>query len=101
MMTRTLFLFAALLTTGAAHATPSMTGMDMSAMPMGKSAATNAINPLAGLTMDQQMALCARLESLKTQGRTLTQQMRGQLKACETMTMGMNQKPAPSGTLDR
>lgn len=56
---------------------------------------------LAGLTMDQQMELCERLETLKTQSKPLTPKMQQQLKACQAMSMDAPSDTAPDATQDR
>lgn len=105
---RKIFLaLTALLATGTAYADPSMPGMDMSgksSMTMPSSA--KAQDPLAGLSMDQQMVLCSHLQTLSRQRSTLTPKMKQQLAACQKMDMGMSNssmqgQPAPGETLDR
>ncbi|MFT8717467.1 hypothetical protein [Gluconobacter potus] len=104
---RKIFLaLTVLLATGMARAAdPSMSGMDMSHMDMssGKMSmpSSNTQNPLAGLSMDQQMVLCSHLQTLSRQRSTLTPKMKQQLAACQKMDMGMTSQPAPGETLDR
>ncbi|WP_215745226.1 hypothetical protein [Gluconobacter sp. P1C6_b] len=109
---RKIFLaLSILLATGMAHAAdPSMSGMDMSHMDMsgGKMSmpSSSPQNPLAGLSMDQQMVLCSHLQTLSRQRSTLTPKMKQQLAACQKMDMGMSNssmqgQPAPGETLDR
>ncbi|KXU99702.1 hypothetical protein AD929_14600 [Gluconobacter potus] len=82
-----------------------MPGMDMSHMDMsgGKMSmpSSSTQNPLAGLSMDQQMVLCSHLQTLSRQKSTLTPKMKQQLAACQKMDMGMTSQPAPGETLDR
>ncbi|MEN3167062.1 hypothetical protein [Gluconobacter sp. OJB] len=100
-MRKTLFALAALLATSTASADPSMPDMDMS----GKNAMTmpspRTQDPMAGLSMDQQMTLCAHLETLSKQNSRLTPKMKQQRAACQKMDMGMANQSAPSETLDR
>ncbi len=104
---RKIFLaLTALLATGTAYADPSMSGMDMSHMDMSGNSSMSmpsakAQDPMAGLSMDQQMVLCAHLETLSKQKSTLTPKMKQQRAACQKMDMGMTNKPAPDETLDR
>lgn len=104
---RKIFLaLTALLATGTAYADPSMPGMDMSHMDMSGNSSMSmpsakAQDPMAGLSMDQQMVLCAHLETLSKQKSTLTPKMKQQRAACQKMDMGMMNKPAPDETLDR
>lgn len=104
---RKIFLaLTALLATGTAYADPSMPGMDMSHMDMsGHSSmsmpSAKAQDPMAGLSMDQQMVLCAHLETLSKQKSTLTPKMKQKRAACQKMDMGMTNKSAPGETLDR
>ncbi|MBS1065772.1 hypothetical protein [Gluconobacter kondonii] len=105
-MRKTLLALTALLATGTAYAAPSMPGMDMSHMEMGgKNAMTMSSpktqDPMAGLNMDQQMTLCAHLETLSKQNSPLTPKMKQQRAACQKMDMGMTSQPAPGETLDR
>lgn len=105
-MRKTLLALTALLATGTAYADPSMPGMDMNHMDMGDHSAMTmpspkAKDPMAGLSMDQQMALCARLETLSKQKSPLTPKMKRQRAACQKMDMGMANQPAPGETLDR
>ncbi|AQS89751.1 hypothetical protein [Gluconobacter albidus] len=105
-MRKTLLALGILFTTVAAYADPSMPGMDMSHMDMGgKSTMTMSSpktqDPMAGLNMDQQMALCARLETLSKQNSPLTPKMKQQRAACQKMDMGMTSQSAPGETLDR
>ncbi|WP_040507512.1 hypothetical protein [Gluconobacter morbifer] len=59
-------------------------------------------SPLAGLSMDQQMELCDRLQTMQKQMHSLTPQMKQQLQACRVMTMGDTRSDmAPDATLDR
>lgn len=60
-----------------------------------------AQNPLAGMTMDQQMAVCARLADRRRQGQPLSPVMAGQAEACDRMSMAPTSMPAPAATLDR
>ncbi|KXV11707.1 hypothetical protein AD932_11725 [Gluconobacter oxydans] len=82
-----------------------MSGMDMSHMDMsgGKMSmpSSSTQNPLAGLSMDQQMVLCSHLQTLSRQRSTLTPKMKQQLAACQKMDMSMSNQPAPGETLDR
>lgn len=96
----------ALIAIGTAYADPSMPGMDMSHMDMsGNNTMTMPLaktqDPMAGLNMDQQMALCTHLETLSKQKSPLTPKMKQQRAACQKMDMGMADKPAPGETLDR
>jgi len=104
---RKIFLaLTALLATSTAYADPSMPGMDMSHMDVGgKSTMTTSSSktqdPMAGLNMNQQMALCAHLEILNKQNTPLAPKMKQQRAACQKMNMGMTSQSAPSETLDR
>ncbi|MBF0888858.1 MULTISPECIES: hypothetical protein [Gluconobacter] len=105
-MRKTLLALTALIATGTAYADPSMPGMDMRHMEMGgKNAMTMSSpktqDPMAGLNMDQQMTLCAHLETLSKQNSPLTPKMKQQRAACQKMDMGMTSQPAPGETLDR
>ncbi|AAW60448.1 hypothetical protein [Gluconobacter oxydans] len=105
-MRKTFLALTVLLATGMAHAAdPSMPGMDMSHMDMSGGTmsmpSSSTQNPLAGLSMDQQMVLCSHLQTLSRQRSTLTPKMKQQLAACQKMDMGMSNQPAPGETLDR
>ncbi|MFT8613460.1 MAG: hypothetical protein ABF727_12710 [Gluconobacter oxydans] len=105
-MRKTFLALSILFTTAAAYADPSMPGMDMSHMDMsGNSTMTmpsaRSQDPMAGLNMDQQMALCEHLETLSKQKSPLTPKMKQQRAACQKMDMGMADKAAPGETLDR
>jgi len=93
-MKKALLTTSALLFATAAYAAPSQT-----AEPKAPVAAK--ADPLAGLTMDQQMELCERLETLKTQSKPLTPKMQQQLKACQAMSMDAPSDSAPDATQDR
>lgn len=105
-MRKTFLALTVLLATGTAYADPAMPGMDMNHMDMGDHSAitmpsTKTKDPMAGLNMDQQMALCAHLETLSRQKSPLTPKMKQQRAACQKMDMGMTNQPAPGETLDR
>lgn len=91
-MTKTLSVLATLLFATAAHATPA---------PTPKQPSTPSVDPLAGLSMDQQMELCDHLETLKKQNKPLSPKMQQQLKACQAMTMESMPETAPDATQDR
>ncbi|WP_408872199.1 hypothetical protein [Gluconobacter roseus] len=97
-MRKSFLALTALLATGTAYADPSMPGIDMSHMTMSPA---KAQDPLAGLSMDQQMVLCSHLQTLSEQKSTLTPKMKQQLAACQKMNTGMTNQPAPAETLDR
>lgn len=105
-MRKTFLALTALFATGMAHADPSMPGMNMSNMNMGGNShmtmpSSKTQDPMAGLSMDQQMTLCEHLETLSKQKSTLTPKMKQQRAACQKMDMGMASQPAPGETLDR
>ncbi|KXV40688.1 hypothetical protein AD942_05570 [Gluconobacter japonicus] len=91
-MTKSLPALAVLLFATAAYASPA---------PMPKQPSTAPADPLAGLSMDQQMELCDRLETLKKQNKPLSPKMQQQLKACQAMTMDSMPETAPDATQDR
>ncbi|WP_215749384.1 MULTISPECIES: hypothetical protein [unclassified Gluconobacter] len=93
-MKKALLTASALLFATAAYAAPSHT-----AEP--KAPVAVKADPLAGLTMDQQMELCERLETLKTQNKPLAPKMQQQLKACQAMSMDAPADSAPDATQDR
>ena len=93
-MKKALLTASALLFATAAYAAPSHT-----AEP--KAPVAVKADHLAGLTMDQQMELCERLETLKTQSKPLTPKMQQQLKACQAMSMDAPSDTAPDATQDR
>ncbi|MCG4256452.1 hypothetical protein [Acetobacter senegalensis] len=55
------------------------------------------------LTMDQQMALCAKIEALQKQGKSLPPEMQQEETACQKMDMGQPSSalPQPLETLER
>lgn len=55
---------------------------------------------MSHLTMDQQMALCDKIDLLRKQGQTLPSKMQQEEKECQKMDMGQPLSP-PSETLDR
>lgn len=93
-MKKALLIASALLFATVAYAAPSQT-----AEP--KAPVAVKADPLAGLTMDQQMELCERLETLKTQSKPLTPKMQQQLKACQAMSMDAPSDTAPDATQNR
>jgi len=95
-MKKAILAASALLLTTVAYAAPSQT-----TEPKAPVAVKVKADPLAGLTMDQQMELCERLETLKTQSKPLTPKMQQQLKACQAMSMDAPSDTAPDATQDR
>ena len=93
-MKKALLAASALLFATVASAAPSQTTEP-------KAPVAVKADPLAGLTMDQQMELCEHLETLKTQSKPLTPKMQQQLKACQAMSMDAPSDTAPDATQDR
>ncbi|GAN60222.1 hypothetical protein ACI01nite_08840 [Acetobacter cibinongensis] len=60
-------------------------------------------DPMAGLSMDQQMALCETLKQAEQQNKKLDAKAKSQLAVCHKMDAAMQQDTtqAPATTLDR
>ncbi len=93
-------LMAALFA-GTAHAAPMRMAPGMTMDSMKNASATRAPDPLAGMSMEQQMALCSSLESQERQGKTLSAAMKQRSAACHGMTMGTSAQAAPPATQER
>ncbi|GBQ92810.1 hypothetical protein GLI01_27460 [Gluconacetobacter liquefaciens] len=91
----------AALFAGTAHAAPMRMTPGMAMDSMKTSSATQAPDPMAGMSMEQQMALCSSLESQERQGKTLSPTMKQQSAACHGMTMGASAQTAPPATQER
>lgn len=105
-MRSSFFAVAAFLFTGVAQAEPMQMepGQTMGDM---KKAAPRQTAPqgMESLSMEQQMAVCSRIQTLQKQGKTLTATMREQKAACDKMNGSMSgpasTQPAPDATLER
>ncbi|MFT8644103.1 hypothetical protein [Gluconacetobacter sp.] len=84
-----------------AHAAPMRMVSGMAMDSMKNAPATRAPDPLAGMSMEQQMALCSSLESQERQGKTLSAAMKQRSAACHGMTMGASAQAAPPATQER
>lgn len=64
---------------------------------------TTTTDPMAGLSMDQQMAVCESLKQAEQQNKKLDAKARSQLEVCHKMDASMQQDTteAPAATLDR
>ncbi|MCX2562061.1 hypothetical protein OQ252_11740 [Acetobacter farinalis] len=107
-----LFVFLALLCASVARAEPApqgagheMAGMTMPEKAMGQSTKAQIMQPqrMESMSMEQQMAVCSRIETLKKQGKALNALMQQQKAACDTMAGGMSApaQTAPDATLER
>ncbi|GAN68815.1 hypothetical protein [Acetobacter orleanensis] len=99
-----LLAFASLICADVAQAEPTraalrqnMTGVMQT--PAGKIPQDS----LENMSMEQQMAVCGRLEMLQKQGKALTKAEQAEKAVCEKMrgTMDIPAQPAPSATLER
>lgn len=98
-----LFTLAAFLCAGVAQAEPmgmapgqTMTG------PATADPAQTAQQSLEKMSMDQQMAVCSRIEAMQKQGKPLTRTMQAQKAVCDRMGGSMDPSaPAPEATLER
>ncbi|MFW7269760.1 hypothetical protein ACMAUO_17690 [Gluconacetobacter sp. Hr-1-5] len=96
-----LFILMAAFFAGTAHAAPMRMTPGMTMDSMKTSSATQAPDPMAGMSMEQQMALCSSLESQEKQGKALSAKMKQQSATCHGMAMGASTQASPKATLDR
>lgn len=103
-MRTSLFILTALFFTGVAQAEPMQMapGQSMEAMHKDASKPT-AQHSMDTMTMEQQMAVCSKIETLQKQGKALNPTMQQQKAACGKMDGSMDApaQPAPDATLER
>ena len=95
---------AALLVSGVAHAEPMQMAPGQSMGDMKKTAPKQpAPHDMESMSMEQQMAVCSKIETLQKQGKVLTAAMKEQKAVCDKMngSMSVPAQPAPDATLER
>lgn len=95
---------AALFFTGVAQAEPMQMapGQNMGDMKREVPKQT-APHGMESMSMEQQMAVCSRIETLQKQGKALTAAMKEQKAVCDKMNGNMSApaQPVPDATLER
>lgn len=96
-----LFALVVLVCSVPARAEPAHTPSGQSMMPPATppSGQTAQQTSLENMTMDQQMAVCNRIEALQKQGKALNTTQQTQKTFCDKM--GSTMDTAPAATLER